>query len=166
MPPVSDIAIREGTERDAGRIVELIRELAVFEKLDHLFVNSETELCRWLFSGSPVAGCYVAEQDSEIVGYAIFFRTFSTFLGKPGLWLEDLYVTPAMRGKGVGKRLLRTLACATVDGGHGRLEWAVLDWNQSAIDFYQSLGAEIMPDWRMCRLTGETLERFAGAGGL
>ena len=141
--------------------MELIVELARYERLDHTLENNIDQLRAWLFSGSPVAGCFVAETAVTIVGYAIFYRTFSTFLGRPGLWLEDLYVTPEMRGRGLGKALLRRLAEETVNNKHGRLEWAVLDWNQPAIDFYQAIGAEMMADWRMCRMSGEGLARFA-----
>jgi GNAT superfamily N-acetyltransferase len=156
-----EFTIRDAVATDADRLIALILELARYEKLEHIFVNSADELRRWLFSDSPVAGCFVAERDSEIVGYAIYFRSFSTFLGKPGFWLEDLYVTPAMRGTGIGKSLLKKLARTAVEAGHARVEWAVLEWNQPAIDFYQSIGANLMPDWRLCRLTDDNLRSFA-----
>jgi GNAT superfamily N-acetyltransferase len=158
---VSKFTVRPATIDDAERIIELMHELAVFEKLDHIFVNTAAELKQWLFSGSPVASAYVAEMNSEVIGYAVVFRSFSTFLGRPGVWLEDLYVTPAMRGSGVGKALLRHVASSVVENGYGRLEWSVLDWNQNAIDFYEYIGAEILQEWRVCRLTGEKLEQFA-----
>lgn len=140
-----------------------MRELAVYEKLEHLFVADSDGLRQWLFT-SPVASALVAEMGGETVGYAVYFRSFSTFLGRPGIWLEDLYVTPELRGTGIGKSLLSELAREAVAGGCGRLEWAVLDWNQPAIDFYERIGADVMPDWRMCRLAGEKLERFSGTG--
>jgi GNAT superfamily N-acetyltransferase len=153
--------VRAATADDAERIIELMLELAVFERLDHIFVSTAADLRQWLFSGSPAASAFVAESDGTIIGYAVIFRSFSTFLGKPGVWLEDLYVTPAMRGSGVGKTLLRHIATTVVESGYGRLEWSVLDWNQGAIDFYQGLGAEILDDWRVCRLTGDRLQAFA-----
>jgi GNAT superfamily N-acetyltransferase len=156
-----DFTIRDAAAADADRLIALIRELATYEKLEHLVVNSADELRRWIFTDSPVAGAFVAEIADEIVGYAIYFRTFSTFLGKPGFWMEDLYVRPEQRGSGIGKALLRRLASAALEKGHARVEWAVLDWNQPAIDFYESIGAQLMPDWRMCRLTGDKLESFA-----
>jgi GNAT superfamily N-acetyltransferase len=138
-----------------------MRELARYEKLEHLFKNDADSLRRCLFGPERVATGHVAESGGEIVGYSISFRSYSTFLGKPGVWLEDLFVLPSFRGKGVGKALLRTVAAKGAAAGCSRVEWAVLDWNQSAIDFYKSLGADVMPDWRMCRLTGEGLESFA-----
>jgi GNAT superfamily N-acetyltransferase len=158
---VPDFAVRVARSEDSEKIIELMLELAVFEKLDHMFVSTAPDLRRWLFSGSPAASAYVAESAGEIIGYAVVFRSFSTFLGKPGVWLEDLYVTPALRGTGVGKALLRHVASSVVENGYGRLEWSVLDWNQGAIDFYGHIGAEILTDWRVCRLSGDKLQRFA-----
>jgi GNAT superfamily N-acetyltransferase len=161
-----DYAIRDAVESDCGRLIELMRELAVYEKLDHIFVGAEEDMKKWLFSGSPAAAGFVAEKDGVIVGYAIYFRSFSTFLGKPGIWLEDLYVSPALRGQGIGKALLKRLAVTAAEGGHARLEWSVLDWNQPAIDFYAAIGAEIMGEWRICRMDGERLSRFAASDAI
>jgi GNAT superfamily N-acetyltransferase len=159
---ISHFTIREATPKDASKIVELMRELAAYEKLEHLFVSTEEDLKEWLFA-TPVVGSFVAELEGMIVGYAIFYRSFSTFAGKPCFWLEDLYVSPDARANGIGKALLRKLASHTVRSKHARLEWAVLDWNDSAIEFYKSLGAEVMPDWRLCRLSGESLELLGSA---
>ncbi|HWA83891.1 MAG TPA: GNAT family N-acetyltransferase [Fimbriimonadaceae bacterium] len=160
---MSEFSIRRAEAADAERLIELMGELARFEKLDHLFAGTAGDLRKWLFGDSPVAFAEVAESGGVIVGYSVSFRSFSTFLGKPGLWLEDLYVTPAERGQGIGKALLRSLAAEAVRLGHGRLEWSVLDWNQDAIGFYEGLGAEIMADWRVCRLAGDRLARFGGS---
>lgn len=162
MPPMPSYTIREGAVEDAERLIERIIELARYERLDHTLEISVEELKRWIFSESPVAGSLVAESNGDIVGYAIYFRSFSTFVGKPGFWLEDLYVTPEMRGKGIGRALLRRLAEETVSCGFGRLEWSVLDWNQPSIEFYEAIGADILGDWRICRLAGEKLLRFVG----
>lgn len=162
MPPVSDFSIRQAAPADVKSLLELMLELARYEKLDHLFVTQEQDLSKWLFE-SPISSAFVALDGDHIVGYAVFFRSFSTFLGKPGFWLEDIYVTPSHRGKGIGKDLLRTIAREAVEHGHARVEWAVLDWNQPAIDFYKSIGATVMEDWRVCRLTGQELDRFAAS---
>jgi GNAT superfamily N-acetyltransferase len=135
-------------------------ELATYEKLDHIFVTDADALRQWLFA-SPVVSALVAEVEGAMVGYAIYYRSFSSFLGRPGCWLEDLYVSPEHRGTGIGKGLLTELARLAVENAYGRVEWAVLDWNQPAIDFYERIGADVMPDWRLCRLTGEKLAAFA-----
>ena len=142
-------------------IVGLIHELAEFEKLSHLCeVRAET-LAPHLFGGKPVAECVVGEVDGSVVAFALFFTNFSTFLAKPGLYLEDLYVQPAQRGTGLGKALLEHLGRLAVERGCGRFEWCVLDWNENAIAFYEGAGATVMPDWRLCRMTGERLAAFA-----
>jgi GNAT superfamily N-acetyltransferase len=157
MPPMAPFSIRPACPEDAPRLIELMRELAA---LEHVFAGTADELVRWLFADAPIAGCLVAESSGALVGYAVFFRTFSTFLGKPGYWLEDVYVTSDARGNGVGRSLLRHVAAlATRD--RGRLEWCVLDWNHSAIEFYEKIGAETLNEWRICRLAGESLDRFA-----
>lgn len=161
LPAVPEFTIRSAVASDADRLVELMRELARYEKLEHLFVCTVDNLRECLFTDSPVAAADVAVVDGEIVGYAIYYRTFSTFLGRAGTWLEDLYVMPDHRGKGLGKALLRGLAGQTMHLNRARLEWAVLDWNQPAIDFYQAIGAEVRPDWRLCRVAGESLADLA-----
>lgn len=153
--------IRPATPADVPLILTLIRELAAYEKLEHEVVATEAGLADALFGARPVAEALIADVDGEPAAYALFFPNFSTFLGKPGLYLEDLYVRPAFRGRGIGRALLRHLAGIAVARGWGRMDWAVLDWNAPAIGFYERMGARILPDWRTCRLTGEALERLA-----
>jgi GNAT superfamily N-acetyltransferase len=148
---------RPATPADLPAIVGLIRELAAFEHLEHLVVVTPESLQPHLFGARPAAEAVVAEVAGEVVAFALFFTNFSTFLGKPGLYLEDLYVQPAHRGTGIGKALLRHLASLAVERGCGRFEWSVLDWNAHAIRFYESMGATVMPEWRICRVTGEPL---------
>jgi GNAT superfamily N-acetyltransferase len=153
--------IRATTPADLPAIVGLITELAVFEKLEHLVVVTPESLYPHLFGELPVAECVVAEVEGSVVAFALFFTNFSTFLGKPGLYLEDLYVQPAHRGTGLGKALLSHLGALAVERGCGRFEWSVLDWNERAIRFYEAMGASVMPDWRICRVTGAALAGFA-----
>lgn len=153
--------IRSATPTDAATIVELIRELAAFEQLLHLVQVTPEALAEQLFGPRPAAECVVVQEGAEVVGFALFFHNFSTFLGRPGLYLEDLYVRPAWRGRGIGKSLLQHLAGVAVERGCGRFEWSVLDWNAQAIAFYQKLGATVMPDWRICRVTGSGLQTLA-----
>jgi GNAT superfamily N-acetyltransferase len=156
--------LRPAAPADCPAIVGLIRELAAFEQLEHLVVVTPAALEPHLFGPRPAAECLVAEVDGHIVAFALFFTNFSTFLGQPGLYLEDLYVQPAHRGTGLGKALLRQLGALAVERGCGRFEWSVLDWNENAIRFYEQMGATVMPDWRICRVTGDALQAFAGAG--
>ena len=149
--------IRPAAPGDAEAIHALIRELAEYERLTHLCTGSVADLSRALFGDPPAAEVLVAEVDGAIEGFALHFPTFSTFLAKRGLWLEDLYVRPAFRGKGLGGRLLRAVAAVAVERGCGRFEWSVLDWNAPAIAFYERLGATVMPDWRIARVTGDAL---------
>lgn len=149
--------IRPAAPGDAEAIHALIRELAEYERLTHLCTGSAADLARALFGDPPAAEVLVAEVDGAIEGFALHFPTFSTFLAKRGLWLEDLYVRPAFRGKGLGGRLLRGVAAVAVERGCGRFEWSVLDWNAPAIAFYERLGATVMPDWRIARVTGDAL---------
>lgn len=158
---MSTTAIRAAVPGDAAALVALMRELAEFEALTHLFVATEADLDDALFGPEPAAGALVATQDGAVVGYALYFQNYSTFLGRRGLYLEDLYVQPACRGTGIGTRLLRALAALAVERRCGRFEWTVLDWNQPAIDFYERLGATVLPDWRVVRVTGEQLEALA-----
>ena len=157
------LRIEPAAERDVPVIRQLIQGLAEYEKLAHLFVASEDDLRDALFGGSPVAEAMIASLDGRPVGYALWFQTFSTFLGKRGIYLEDLFVVPDARGAGVGRALLTRLAQIALERGCGRVEWAVLDWNEPAIRFYQGLGAEPIGGWTIYRLTGEALAKL-GAG--
>ena len=144
---------------ELGELLKLIRELAEFEKLLDQAVATVGSLEAALFCDRPVAQAILARVQGEIVGFALFFHNFSTFLGRPGLYLEDLYVRPQYRGKGYGDALLRHLARVAVERGCGRMEWAVLNWNQRAIDFYRKLGARPMNEWTVFRLDGDNLMR-------
>lgn len=161
-------ALRPATPADLAAIVGLIRELAVYEKLEHLVVATPETIAPYLFGPRPAAEVVVAEIEvggrPEVVGFALFFTNFSTFLGRPGLYLEDLFVQPAHRGLGLGKALLAHLGALAVERGCGRFEWSVLDWNASAIGFYERMGATLLPDWRICRVTGDALAAFAPSG--
>jgi GNAT superfamily N-acetyltransferase len=159
----ADFTLRAAALRDLEAIVGLIGELAAFERLTHLLEVTPAKLRPHLFGERPVAECLVAEADRQIVAFALFFTNFSTFLAKPGLYLEDLYVQPAQRGRGIGRALLQRLGALAVERGCGRFEWSVLDWNVDAIRFYEQRGATVMPDWRICRVSGEALQRFASA---
>jgi GNAT superfamily N-acetyltransferase len=156
-------SLRPGTSADCEAIVGLISELAEFELLSHLMQATPASLQQHLFGERPAAEVVVAQLDGggPVVGFALFFSNFSTFLGKPGLYLEDLYVQPARRKLGIGKALLQHLGALAVDRGCGRFEWSVLDWNADAIEFYRRMGATVLPDWRICRITGEALQRYA-----
>ena len=144
-------------------MVGLIRELAEFEQLTHLLQVTPEHLSEHLFGKRPAAECLLVDVDDQTVAFALFFHNFSTFLGQPGLYLEDLYVQPTHRGRGIGRALLVRLAALATERGCGRFEWSVLDWNERAIGFYEKLGATVMPDWRICRVTGEQLQRMARA---
>jgi GNAT superfamily N-acetyltransferase len=152
--------LRSAEPRDLDAIVGLIGELAEFEQLTHLLEVTPDKLAPHLFGERPVAECVVGEVGGQIVAFALFFTNFSTFLARPGLYLEDLYVRPAQRGSGLGKALLQHLGRLAAERGCGRFEWSVLDWNANAIAFYESLGATVLPDWRICRISGEGLMRF------
>ena len=149
----TDYRIRPATEQDVGLLMKLIRELATYEHLTHELVATEEALFRMFFRSKPCPEALIAEKDGEGVGYAIFFTTFSTFLAKPGLYLEDLYVRPSHRRCGIGRQLLRTVVSIASERGSGRLEWAVLDWNESGIKFYESFGAEMQSSYRIMRMT-------------
>jgi GNAT superfamily N-acetyltransferase len=155
------ITIREATEEDVPLIRQFIGELAEYEKLSHEVQATESLLHEHLFGARPVAEAMIAELDGEPVGFALFFHNFSTFLGRPGIYLEDLFVRPHARGKGVGRALLTEIAKLAVRRKCGRLEWAVLDWNEPAIGFYKSLGAVPMDQWTIFRVTGDALDKLA-----
>lgn len=156
--------LRAAELRDVTAIVQLIRELAAFERLEHLLQVTPEKLRPQLFGERPAAEAMVAEVQGEVVAFALYFTNFSTFLAQPGLYLEDLYVRPAQRGRGIGEAMLKRLAALAVDRGCGRFEWSVLDWNADAIRFYERLGATVMPDWRICRVTGEALAAMPREG--
>jgi len=151
------VVIRQGERADVPVIAELIRGLARFEKLEHEVTMTEDMLAANLFGPHHYAETLIAEDEGAAVGFALFFHNFSTFLARPGIYLEDLFVIPEQRGRGVGRELLRELARLAVERGCGRLEWAVLDWNGDAIAFYERLGARPNSDWTIYRLTGEAL---------
>ena len=153
--------IRQASKEDCALILEFIRELAAYEKLAHEVVTDVAILEQSLFGEKPYAKVVIGEYKNKAVSFALYFHNFSTFLGKPGLYLEDLYVRPEMRGKGLGKIMLAYLAKTAIDLGCGRFEWWVLDWNISAIEFYKSLGAKPMDEWTVNRVTGQALEKLA-----
>ncbi|WP_144137844.1 GNAT family N-acetyltransferase [Paraburkholderia sp. BCC1884] len=157
--------IRAATPHDTGAIFALTYELAEYESLTHVFVATEAGLQEALFGARPAIEALVAENEGRIVGYALFFHNYSSFVGKRGLYLEDVYVQPAERGTGLGSALLQRLAALAVERQCGRFEWTVLDWNQPAISFYEKMGATVLPDWRVVRLTGAALERLAAGSG-
>ena len=156
------IKIRFATENDISLILQFIRELAEYEKLLSEVMATEEILRENLFGEKKHAEVIIAELDQTAVGFALFFHNFSTFLGKPGVYLEDLYVQETARGFGVGKKMLQFLAKLALDRKCGRLEWWVLDWNKTAIDFYKKLGAEPMSDWTVYRVAGDALKNLAG----
>lgn len=153
--------IRAATPADVAELLRLIHELAVYEKLEHMAVGTPPLLHEALFGKRPVCEALIAEVGGRAVGFALYFSTFSTFLCKAGLYLEDLFVEPAHRGSGIGKALLKRLAAITVERDGGRFEWRVLDWNEPSIRFYEALGATIMREWLLARVTGPELARLA-----
>lgn len=158
------LAIRAAAPADVQAVHGLIRELADYEKLAHAVVASEGDLHDALFGARPCAESLVAEAAGRVVGFALFFTSYSTFVGRPGIYLEDLYVQPAARGRGIGKALLARLAAIAVERRCGRLEWSVLDWNAPAIGFYRSLGAQPMDEWTVYRLDGDALRALGRTG--
>lgn len=159
--PPSTLAIRFATPADVPTILHFIRALARYEKLEGEVVADEAGLLATLFAPRPAAEVLLAELAGRAVGFALFFQSYSTFLARPGLYLEDLFVEPAARGQGVGLALMSALARITVERGYGRFEWAVLDWNTPSLEFYRALGALPQSDWTVQRLTGASLERLA-----
>ena len=156
------IRIERATERDVPLILELIQGLAVYEKLAHEVTATEAGLRETLFGARPAADVIIAYAGDTPAGFALFFPNFSTFLGKPGLYLEDLFVRPEYRRQGLGLALMKRLAQIAVERGRGRFEWSVLDWNEPAIGFYESLGAKLMDGWSIVRVNGEALTALAG----
>ena len=157
---MSELTFRAAEEKDCGLILFFIRELAAYERMTDEVVATEEQLKDWLFQRHSAEVIFACEDGKE-VGFALFFHNFSTFVGRAGLYLEDLYVLPAYRGKGYGKALLGRLAAIAVERGCGRMEWVCLDWNKPSIDFYRSLGAKPMDDWTIYRVAGESLEKLA-----
>ncbi len=154
-------AIRPARSEDSATLHALVRALAEYEMLDHLATGTAEQLHAELFGAAPVIEAVIAWDGELAAGFALYFHNYSTFLARRGLYLEDLFVIPQARGRGIGKALIRYCARLALERGCGRFEWAVLDWNRPAIEFYRSIGAAVLPDWQICRMTGEALERFA-----
>lgn len=157
------LSIRPSVSGDAALIVRFIKDLAIYEKLEHEAKATEADIRRDLFGPAPRAFCDIAEWAGGPIGFALWFYTYSTFQGRAGIWLEDLFVEPAARGRGAGKALLRHLARRCVAEGLGRLEWWVLDWNSPSISFYRSQGAVLQDEWTKCRVDGAALSRLGAA---
>jgi GNAT superfamily N-acetyltransferase len=159
---MNEFCIASASPADVPGIVEMIHGLAEYERLSDICVATEDDIHTALFGKKPTAEVILAWEGATIAGFALFFHNFSTFLGRAGLYLEDLYVRPACRGRGYGRAMLIHLAGLAVERRCGRFEWSVLEWNTSAIGFYEALGATVLPDWRITRVTGQALERMAG----
>jgi GNAT superfamily N-acetyltransferase len=153
--------IRPCAADDVATLLALVRGLAEYERLEAFVHATLDDFRAHLFGARPCAEAILAEVGSEAVGFALYFPTFASFRGRPGIWLEDLFVRPEYRGRGIGKALMAQVARVAVERGGGRLEWSVLDWNESAIGFYQSLGARLQAEWLICRVDGESLQRLA-----
>jgi GNAT superfamily N-acetyltransferase len=158
---MNNLRIVPARSEDVPIILNLIRALGEYERMTNEVVATEEGLRTWLFGERPAAEVVLAYAGETVVGFALFFHNFSTFLGRPGLYLEDLFVIPEWRDRGIGRRLIVHLADIAVRRGCGRMEWAVLDWNESAIGFYERMGARVMKEWQLCRLTGDGLARVA-----
>jgi GNAT superfamily N-acetyltransferase len=158
---MSAAQIRAATPDDVSILFHLIQALAAYEKLSDAVTGTPEALRSHLFGDRPFAVAILAEIDGKVAGFALFFYNYSTFLTQPGIYLEDIFVLPEYRRLGIGKALLTDLAKRAVAQGCGRLEWSVLEWNQPAIDFYEKLGATVLPNWRICRVTGDSLEQMA-----
>lgn len=169
--PAQSLSLRAATPEDAPVLFALILALAEYEKLVHQVQGNAAALAEHLGGDRlhpdqrqrPIIEAILAEVDGQPVGFALFFTNYSTFLTKPGIYLEDLFVLPEFRGQGIGKALIRQVAGLAAERGCGRFEWSVLDWNESAIAFYQRIGATVLPDWRICRMTGAELQALAAA---
>lgn len=160
-PADNGILVRPATPADVGTILNFIHDLSVYEKLAHEMKADESTLAKYLFGPYRYAECLIAEANGQPAAFALFFHNFSTFLGKPGLYVEDLFVKPEYRGRGIGLRLLRELARIALERDCGRMEWSVLDWNEPALAFYKRLGAQSMSDWTTQRLTRPAMEVLA-----
>lgn len=163
-PTSTNLTLSPATPADVPAIAQLIHALAEYEKLSHEVTGKPEDLAQHLFGDRPYAECILARVDDNPVGFALFFHNYSTFLMKPGIYLEDLFVLPDYRGQGIGQLLLKYLGKLAIERNCGRLEWNVLDWNSPAIAFYQRMGAEIKPEWELCRVTGEALKNLAKDG--
>ena len=157
------MTIRPARADDVPVILDLIRGLAAYEKLEHKVEVTEDGIAAALFGTSPRVFCDLAEADGAVAGFALWFYSFSTFVGRHGIYLEDLFVRPELRGRGLGKALVRHLARRCLEENLGRLEWSVLDWNEPAIQFYRAQGARLLDDWTMCRVEGDALRTLGGA---
>jgi GNAT superfamily N-acetyltransferase len=162
----SEVILRFAARADAPLLFDLIKALAEYEKLSDAVTGSAADLEEHLFGSRPFAEAILAECEGRVVGWALFFHNYSTFLTQPGIYLEDLFVLPEFRGQGIGKSLIVYLAQLAVERGCGRLEWSVLDWNELAIGFYKRIGADVMPDWRICRVAGASLASLASSDKL
>jgi GNAT superfamily N-acetyltransferase len=158
---MTDFVLRPAEPRDCAELDRLIRELAVYEKLEEQKVGTAEGLRAALFSERPACEAIIAERRGRAVGFALFFTTFSTFLARPGIYLEDVFVEPEHRGAGIGKAILRRLAALAVERGCGRFEWRVLDWNEPSIRFYESLGGKVLPEWELVRMTAPEFTALA-----
>lgn len=154
--------IRTATPADIPQILTFIRALAAYERAPHAVIATEVDLLRDGFGSNPFYSCLIAEHDGQPAGFAFYFFDYSTWLGRPGIYLEDLFVHPELRGLGIGKALLKQVAVIAVEKNCARVKWAVLDWNTPAIDFYRAMGAEFMDEWRNVRVSGDALKRLAG----
>jgi len=159
-----NLAIRAAVPADAALIFALVRELADYEKLSGEMDATPEAIAAALFAREPRLFCDIAEWNGEPAGFSVWFLNFFTFRGRHGIYVEDLFVRPAFRKRGIGKALMARLARRCVDEGWARFEWAVLDWNVPSIEFYRSIGAQVMDEWRICRLSGEALQAFANEG--
>ncbi len=160
------LSIRPARPGDAASVFALVRALADYEKLTSEVDATQETIAAVLFAKEPRVFCDLAEQNGEAVGFALWFLNFSSFRGRHGIYLEDIFVQPEHRGRGIGRALLRNLAQRCAERGYARLEWSVLDWNTPAIDFYKSLGAAVMDEWRICRLTGDALSALGARSGV
>jgi len=158
---MTDFVLRPAEPRDCAELDRLIRELAVYEKLEEQKVGTPEALHAALFGERPACEAIIAERHGRAVGFALFFTTFSTFLARPGIYLEDVFVEPEHRGAGIGKAILRRLAALAVERGCGRFEWRVLDWNEPSIRFYESLGGKVLPEWELVRMTAPEFTALA-----
>ena len=160
----SSLSIRRARTDEAGLVLSLVRELAEYEKLSHEVEATETMIADALFAANPRLFCDIAEWSGEVAGFAVWFINFSTFSGRSGIYLEDLFVRPGLRGRGIGKALLSHLARQCVANGWSRLQWSVLDWNTPSIEFYKSLGAVMLDEWTVCKVAGPALAALAEGG--